>query len=187
MELTRIQLENLLNRIRTGATDLAPAEIDALAKYLNATPAAAARLAEQTPRLGLNPAVELPSPSEWERVWSEIDQALPDAPPLTLLRAPELASRERIAQLLGDETPAGRSRWKWTALSFPGLLAAAACILIVLALRHSPSEPDDSWPLQLGNSVEITDIEAPSDAAPVLIPLGAGNSIVLWNFDDDGA
>lgn len=188
MTYSRTQLEELLNRIRTGAPDLSTDEIDALAIYINQSPAAAARLAEDHPQLGSLSAADLPRPAEWDRVWSGIDAALPEIPRLTIVHADELAARERLTLLLSDEdSRAHGSRRRWTALSWPGLVAAAACILVVALFRLPLVDRQDVDALQLAANIEILDIDAMGDATPLLVPLVGGSQVLIWSFDDNGA
>ena len=188
MNYSRTQLEDLLNRARAGSVAFSPEEIDALAAYLNQTPAAAARLADEIPALGSFAAAELPHPAEWERVWNALDDSLPASPRLTIVHAEELASRERLSMLLGDDdSMARRSRRPWSALSLPGLIAVAACILIAAMFRMPHAQPQESDTLQLAGDVEILNIDARGGATPLLLPLMDGSPLVIWSFDNQGA
>ena len=59
--------------------------------------------------------------------------------------------------------------------------AAAACILLALILRVAPA-PVDDWAIQLGDEVEINEIEVFGNAS-VYVDNSAGG--IVWLFEED--
>ena len=136
---------------------LTPEQIARLEAFLNATPAAAARLAAQTaaPELALQAPAPALTPASWTRVWATIDAAGAIA-----------ASPPKILKL---------RFWR------PLLAAAAVCALLVgwWSLSQATSQPE--WPVAWATYIEINDLEVSDDATPLVVGTESEGSIpIIW-------
>ena len=123
-------LEELLARVRAGRLDeLTPEQVAALEAHLDATPAAAERLANVVPEPDphLSAAVSPPTEDEWNAVWERVESAT---------SAPQSPRR-----------PLSRVFRLWSPLA-----AAAACLLLVVVWRLSAPP---AWEIQLSEDVLV--------------------------------
>lgn len=155
--------DELLDRVSAGQLDaLTPEQVAALEAHLNATPAAAQRLAgvvpAPDPRLTSAPS---PSEADWDRVWERVDWA--EAAPL-----PARPALGRVFRL-----------WR-------PLAAAAACLLLVVVWRTMLSPAVPSWELRLSDDVVVHELEVFEDASAfVAYADDESGTAVIWVFEED--
>ncbi len=146
---------------------LSPAQVEALEAALNSEPDLAARLVPCRPPVSPQLAAALreldrdeqPSPGTWERVWSRIDAA--------------------------GASAQGRRGAAWRRVSvWRPMLAAAACLLLMVGWRLVPSTAAEPWPLQLAGDVEIDELEVFQDATSFIVSMGNGAGRIIWVLPD---
>jgi hypothetical protein len=167
MSETCQQLEGVLAAAAAGDfAALTPQQAAVLEAHLSACSPCAARLARSAPAADerIAPAVELPSEEDWDHVWEAIDAAT--------------QTRVRHAR------PArGGVRRLWRPL-----LAAAACILMVVTWRSVPMSGTQTWDLKLSEDVVVHEIETFGDLTSLVVyPADGDEATVVWFLENEGA
>lgn len=162
MSRNKDQIENLLDRVAAGdLDDLTPEQIAALEVHLNASPALAARLADERPpadTLLESLGAELPSESEWDEAWSRI------APASRVMRGLRFGAFART------------------------ITAAAACVLLAFVYQVGPSRASagEPWELSLATDVEIHELDVAEDVSSAVSYADDGEGpVVIWLFEDE--
>jgi len=157
-------IDKLLDRVAAGGLDdLTPEQIAALESQLNASPALAARLADERPPADpLLASLESASPSasEWDAAWERI------APAPGVLRLRRFAGVART------------------------ISALAACVLMALVFQFGSSRATagEAWDLSLATDVEIHELEVAEDVSSAVSYADEGDGpVVIWLFEDEGA
>jgi len=160
-------LDALLDRVAAGELDkLTPTQAAELEAYLNASPPAAARLADLKPPLEsvLTKAAPPVRAARWEAMWERIESAS---------AAPGGLQRGRILRLMHSH-------------AFRFVAAAAACLLLLLTWRVVTSPA--ALAIRLSDNVEIEGLEVSDDASSVVSYLGeAGGPVIIGVFAEEGA
>ena len=160
------QFEQLLAFAATGGFDaLTPQQTAALEAHLNTCSPCAARLARSAPAadVRLTPAVELPSEEGWDRVWEAID-----------------AARQTRVRQAWSASGAVQRLWR-------PLLAAAACILMVVMWRSAPMSETQTWELKLSDNVVVHEIETFGDLTSLVVyPAEDDGATVVWFLENEG-
>jgi hypothetical protein len=160
------QLEPLLVSAAAGDLDtLTPEQVAALEAHVNACPSCAARLAGQVPQpdARMTPPVVLPSEEQWDRVWEEIETGTGTAG--------------------GHSSPSvGLLRRLWQPL-----VAAAACVLLVVVWRSATPMARQPWDLELSNNVVVHEIETFGDVTPLVVYSSDDGAAVIWMLENEGA
>ncbi len=156
--------DELLDRVSAGQLDaLTPEQVTALEAHLNATPAAAERLADVTPAPDplLTSAVQAPSKADWDNVWERVDSA----------EAAPLPARPALGRMFRFWQP---------------LAAAAACLLLLVVWRTMLSPAEPSWQLRLSDDVVVHELEVSGDASAfVAYADDESGTAVIWVFEED--
>jgi len=167
MSETCQQLEGPLAAAATGDfAALTPQQVAALEAHLSACSCCATHLARSAPAadVRLIPAVELPSEKGWDRVWEAIDAA-------RQTRARQAWPARGVIQRL----------WR-------PLLAAAACILMVVMWRSAPMSETQTWELKLSDNVVVHEIETFGDLTSLVVhPAEDDGATVVWFLENEGA
>lgn len=159
-------LADALKALADGDLDtLTPEQVRQLEAALNSDARLAAALAGERPRVEPRLAMALneldrgdqPTPADWEHVWNSIDAAA--------------TQRGRT-----DAGVARRILRAWRPL-----MAAAACLLLVLGWRVTRPAAVDSWPLQLAADVQIDNLEVFQGATSFVVAVGGGaGGEIIW-------
>jgi len=161
------QLDQLLALAAAGDFDaLTPQQVAALEAHLNTCSPCAARLARSAPAadVRLTPAVELPSEEGWDRVWEVIE-----------------AARQTRVRQAWPARGAVQRLWR-------PLLAAAACILMVVMWRSAPMSETQTWELKLSDNVVVHEIETFGDLTSLVVyPAEDDGATVVWFLENEGA
>jgi anti-sigma factor RsiW len=161
------QLEGLLAAAARGDFDaMTPEQVAALEAHLNTCSPCAARLARSTPVADVRvaPAVQPPSEEGWDRVWEAIE-----------------AERQTGVRQAGPAR--GAVHWLWRPL-----LAAAACILMVVIWRSVPMSETQTWELKLSDNVVVHEIETFGDLTSLVVyPAEDDEPTVVWFLENEGA
>ncbi len=156
-------LDQLLDRVAAGRLDdLTPEQVAALETHLNATPAAAERLADMVPEvdLRLGARVSTPTDAEWDEVWQRVDS-------VALRRDPTARTLGRVIRL-----------WR-------PLAAAAACLLLMVLWRAAPSSADAAWELRLSDNVIVHELEVFDGSSAFIAYSDEDGSAVIWVFEEN--
>jgi hypothetical protein len=160
------QLEPILRLAAAGDFDaLAPAQVAALETHVNTCPRCTARLAEHVPEpdADLAPPVQMPSDHQWNQVWDEI-QAAPDN--VSGRGSPGIARLRRLWQ---------------------PLVAAAACLFMIVMWRSALPAAESTWNLQLSDNVVVHEIETFGDVTSLVVYGDDNGAAVIWMLEDEGA
>ncbi len=159
-------LADALKALADGELDvLRPEQVRQVEAALNRDARLAAPFAGQQPRVEPHLAAALneldrsdqPTTADWERVWDNIDAAA--------------ARRGRP-----DAGVARRVLRAWRPL-----MAAAACLLLVLGWRVTQPAAVEPWPLQLAAEVEIDSLEVFQGATSFVVAVGGDNGgEIIW-------
>lgn len=159
-------LADALKALAVGELDaMTPEQVRLAEAALNRDERLAAAFAGEQPRVEPRLAATLneldrgaqPTPADWERVWVSIDV---------------VAARR-------GPTDAGVARRILRA--WRPLMAAAACLLLVLGWRVTQPAAVDSWPLQLAAEVEIDNLEVFQGATSFVVAVGGDNGgEIIW-------
>jgi hypothetical protein len=167
MSETCQQLKGLLAAAAAGDfAALTPQQAAVLEAHLNTCSPCAARLARSAPAADawLIPAVGLPSEEDWDHVWEAIDAA-------TQTRVQQAWLARGAVQRL----------WR-------PLLAAAACILMVVTWRSVPMSETQAWDLRLSEDVVVHEIETFGDLTSLVVhPAEDDGATVVWFLQSEGA
>lgn len=157
-------LDELLDRVVAGRLDeLTPEQAAALEAHLNATPAAAERLADVLPQVDqrLRVSTPVPTDAEWDQVWQRVDSAA--------------AARGKTARTI-----------RRTIRLWQPLTALAACVVLLLVWRWAPLSAGSDWPIALSADVEVLELEVFGDASAFVSYSDEGQgAAVIWVLDDD--
>jgi len=140
---------------------------------LNASPEAAARIADTVPRPAATVAAvrradetTVPTPRQWDQVWGQIVGG---------------AQERQSGRVLRLATVLTQKRWRAVA-------AIAACLLLAVVWQFTtPAAVPavEPWPVQLAMSVDINDFEVYDDATPMIIAGdGATSAPILWVLEN---
>ena len=155
--------DELLAQVAGGRLDeLTPEQVAALEAHLNATPAAAERLADVVPASdpGMSHMPAPPSATEWDELWERVDSALP---------VRKSAPRE-----------VGRVIRLWEPLA-----AVAACLLLMILWRAGPAPAQPAWEMRLSDHVVVHELEVFGDASSfVAYSDDDSGTAVIWVIEE---
>lgn len=159
-------LADALKAVAKGDLDaLTPEQVRQVEAALNSDARLAAAFEGERPRVEPRLAAALgefdrsdqPTPADWQRVWNAIDTAG------ARHGRPNVGVAHRILRA-----------WR-------PLMAAAACLLLVLGWRVTQPAAVDPWPLQLAAEVEINNLEVFQGATSFVVAVGGDTGgEIIW-------
>lgn len=179
MTPNRDNLEAWLEQSLRGELDaLTPEQVAALEAALNESPELASRVAGVVPPLdGSAERVAMPTPAEWDRVWSRVESGLAaGAVPQLRVRPADAATAGRRQPHTERERTVARRPPLFRL--WPSVSAVAACIALVLVWRGflppAPVSPE-LWSMTAAADTEILELEVYGDAVAA-VDFGDGDN-----------